>query len=132
MYSSVHFSKNRIFLTADNKSYRSRYVALQRGCDTAIFSLCKSNNDCCMSSPLVQPHCLLLFPVYLGHLCLVQGAQVLPLTGTQNRESPAADKGSFAPASCHRVGQSVRKMLAVSLQKCSWAVILVASVAIFI
>lgn len=85
-----------------------------------------------MSSPLVQPHCLLLFSVSLSHLCLVQGAQVLPLTGAQNRESPAADKGSFAPASFHRVGQSVRKMLAVSLQKCSWAVILVASVAIFV
>lgn len=33
-----------------------------RGCNNAVFSLCRENNECCSSGPLIQAQCLLASP----------------------------------------------------------------------
>lgn len=112
MYTAELFYR---ILTAVDKRHR-RF-------DTAIFWLCKANNDHCPSASSVQSHFLLVFPESLSHSWLLQSLRsriVLVWSGPGHEESLGAARGSSALASCHRLGQSLRQRMSLLLQRCSW------------
>lgn len=61
--SAACFSNNSVFQTAKGTDVVTLRVC--RRCNNAVWSLCRENNECCSSGPLVQAQCLLASPAIL-------------------------------------------------------------------